>query len=106
VATKTVPHPDDAKTRTPRVVALPLDPSTPPPARTQSRELIPVGFGRLPDGPLLSPREVAERLGVRPRWVTDKHNAGHLIGYRLPGSNWLRFDWSEVVACLEKNGGD
>jgi hypothetical protein len=57
----------------------------------------------LPEGPLLSSYELAQRLGVSQRWVTDKHHAGHLTGYRLPGSNRLRFDWREVMACLQKS---
>jgi hypothetical protein len=59
-----------------------------------------------PSGPLLKATEVAERLNVTPRWVTDKWNAGHLKGYRLPGSNRLRFDWPEILACLDTNGSD
>ena len=56
-------------------------------------------------GELLTAREVAGRLGVRTRWVTDKWNQGLLPGYRLPGSNRLRFVWRDVVASLERNGG-
>lgn len=90
-----------------RIVELPFDPAGP----------LPMGFGvgrgadpsagvQLPELPLLKSHEVAERLGVKPRWVTDKLNAGHLTGYRLPGSNRLRFSWPEVMACLERSGGE
>ena len=58
-----------------------------------------------PHEELLTAREVGERLGVRPRWVTDKWNEGVLPGYRLPGSNRLRFLWPEILACLERHGG-
>jgi hypothetical protein len=53
---------------------------------------------------LLTARDVAERLGVRPRWVTDKCREGLLPGYRLPGSNRLRFSWPDVLASLQRYG--
>jgi hypothetical protein len=56
---------------------------------------------RLPER-LLSSVEVAKILGVRPRWVTDKWAAGYLPGRRLPGSNRLRFLWSEIEEALER----
>jgi hypothetical protein len=76
------------------------------PVQTDGLGRVPIGFGNVPEGPLLKSKHVAERLGVSQRWVTDKWRAGHLTGYQLPGSNRLRFDWSEVVACLEKKGGE
>ena len=55
---------------------------------------------------LLTAHEVARRLGVRTRWVTDKCHQGLLPGYRLPGSNRLRFSWDDVLASLERLAGD
>lgn len=49
--------------------------------------------------------EVAERLGVTVGWVWDKWEAGELPGRRLPGSNRLRFMWSEVEEVLERGRG-
>ena len=61
---------------------------------------------RLPAGPLLMANEIAEFLNVPPRWVMEKFNSGHLIGYRLPGSNRVRFDKSEVIATLQRQGAE
>jgi hypothetical protein len=92
---------DDEASRA-RVEQLPHDPTRPRWA-FHSKTLLPAGFGTRPDDPFLTARELAELLNVTPRWVTDKHNAGALKGgFRLPGSNRLRFDWSKVLAGFEK----
>ena len=80
----------------------PPDPGIPAALRLAGDPLLGVPDSQ---GELLTAREVAGRLGVRTRWVTDKWNQGVLPGYRLPGSNRLRFAWAEVVASLERNGG-
>jgi hypothetical protein len=67
---------------------------------------VPIGFAASADGQLMTSLQVAKALNVSQRWVTDKHGQGHLKGYRLPGSRLLRFDWDEVVECLEQNGGE
>lgn len=49
--------------------------------------------------PLITAREVAERIGVSPATVLRKWRSGDLPGYRL-ASNQLRFDADEVEAWL------
>jgi hypothetical protein len=65
---------------------------------------VPIGFAPARDSEMMTALEVAKALNVKQRWVTDNWRA--LNGYRLPGSNRLRFDWDEVVECLEQNGGE
>lgn len=50
--------------------------------------------------PLMLAREVAEWLGVSPRWVMNKAADGSLPSLRLPGSNRVRFRRSEVETAL------
>src|SRR4051794_40338241 len=50
--------------------------------------------------PLLTAREVAERLGATPRWVLDRWAAGDLPGFRLT-ARMVRFRASEIDAWLE-----
>jgi excisionase family DNA binding protein len=54
------------------------------------------------DEPLLTARDVAERLGVDVGWIYDEWQAGRLPGFRL-GSRMLRFRWSEIEAWLESH---
>ena len=53
--------------------------------------------------PLLTARELAERLGMSTDWVLDKWEAEELPGFRLGGGERgpVRFRWSEVEAVLE-----
>ena len=50
--------------------------------------------------PLLTTRDVAERLGVSPATVLRRWRSGDLPGYRL-AENCLRFDPDELDAWLE-----
>ncbi len=59
---------------------------------------------RLLDEPLITAREVAERLGMSNAWVLDRWEAGELPGFRL-GSRAVRFRWSELEAWLESRRG-
>jgi predicted DNA-binding transcriptional regulator AlpA len=54
---------------------------------------------------LLSAREVADFLGVTPRWVMEKYRAGDLPGAQLHGSNRARFWLSEIVATMTRPKG-
>jgi hypothetical protein len=53
--------------------------------------------------PLLTARELAERLGVSADWVLDHWEADELPGFRLGGGKRgpVRFRWSEVELVLE-----
>lgn len=55
-------------------------------------------------GPLLTTRQVADRLGLSPETVLRRWRAGELPGFRL-GSNVLRFDPAEVDRWLEGQRG-
>ena len=56
-----------------------------------------------PYEPLITAREVADRLGMSVDWVLKKWQAGELPGYRLNGRNArpVRFRWSEILAWLD-----
>jgi predicted DNA-binding transcriptional regulator AlpA len=64
--------------------------------------------------PLLKAYEVAERLGMSPRWVLEKWEAfdrgepdglpGFRLGPRPPAP--VRFRWSEVEAWLRRQRGE
>jgi excisionase family DNA binding protein len=45
--------------------------------------------------------EIADLLGMTPRWVVEKAHAGHLPHYKLPGSNRVKFLVSEVLHKLK-----
>jgi hypothetical protein len=49
--------------------------------------------------------EVAERLGVTPRWVLERFNrtVDSLPGHRLGGHGPLYFYWSELEPWLKRN---
>jgi excisionase family DNA binding protein len=53
--------------------------------------------------PLLTAREVADVLGIRPGTVLDWFEAGRIPGFRLGGrvGSPVRFRWSELEAWLE-----
>ncbi|MBA2385254.1 MAG: helix-turn-helix domain-containing protein [Actinobacteria bacterium] len=53
--------------------------------------------------PLLTARELGERLGLSPATVLDWHEAGRLPSFRLGGAKGgpVRFRWEEVEAVLE-----
>jgi len=53
--------------------------------------------------PLLTAREVAERLGLSPATILDWHEAGKLPSFRLGGATGgpVRFRWEEVEMVLE-----
>ena len=53
--------------------------------------------------PLLTARQVTDRLGMSTDWVLDKWEAEELQGFRLGGGERgpVRFRWSEVEAVLE-----
>ncbi len=55
--------------------------------------------------PLLTTRQVADRLGLSPETVLRRWRAGELPGFRL-GSNVLRFDEAELDAWLEARRGE
>ncbi len=55
-------------------------------------------------GPLLTTRQVADRLSLSPETVLRRWRAGELPGFRL-GSNVLRFDERELDAWLEARRG-
>ncbi len=55
--------------------------------------------------PLLTTRQVADRLGLSPETVLRRWRAGELPGFRL-GSNVLRFSEVELDAWLEARRGD
>jgi predicted DNA-binding transcriptional regulator AlpA len=57
--------------------------------------------------PLITARDVAERLGMTPDWVLDKWEAGLLPGFRLGSRKGapVRFRWSEIDAWLETRLG-
>jgi hypothetical protein len=50
----------------------------------------------------LTARELGRLLGTSPRWVMDKHRAGRIPSFCLPGSNQVRFLASEVRKSLER----
>jgi excisionase family DNA binding protein len=54
---------------------------------------------------LLTARELADILGVKPATVLDWFEAGRLPGFRLGGrfGSPVRFRWSEVEAWLEEH---
>jgi hypothetical protein len=47
--------------------------------------------------------EVADYLGMSPRWVMDRFNAGDLPGLRLPGGQ-ARFYLSDIIETLREGG--
>lgn len=55
------------------------------------------------DEQFLTGRQIAARLRVTPRWVTEKTASGLIPCRRLPGSNRYRYLWSEVRAALAGN---
>jgi predicted DNA-binding transcriptional regulator AlpA len=54
--------------------------------------------------PLITARELGERVGMSTAWVLDKWEAGELPGFRLGARVGapVRFRWSEIEAWLEK----
>lgn len=66
---------------------------TPPPRRSDA------SAASLPDGPLLSVEQVAEHLGVRPRWVYQRVQTGEIAALRL--GRHLRFRPTVIAAYLE-----
>jgi excisionase family DNA binding protein len=52
--------------------------------------------------PLMLAREVADWLGVSPRWVVDKAANGDVPCIKLPGSNRVRFRRSDVERALAR----
>ena len=58
------------------------------------------------DEPLLTAREVGQRLGLAAKTVMDKARAGVLPSFRVPGGNRVRFRWSEIEAALLGKEGD
>lgn len=53
--------------------------------------------------PLLTARQVGERLGFAPGTVVNWFEAGTIPGFRVGGR--LRFRWSEVEDWLEEKRG-
>jgi len=51
--------------------------------------------------PLLTAREVGERLGMSSAWVLDKWEAGELPGFKL-GNRAVRFRGAEIEVWLEE----
>lgn len=53
--------------------------------------------------PLLTAREIGERLALSPATVLDRFEAGDLPGFKLYGRRGgpVRFRWSEIEAALE-----
>lgn len=50
---------------------------------------------------LLTPEDVAERIGMSPSWVRKRAQARELPHYKVGGK--LRFRWSEIVRFLERH---
>ena len=55
--------------------------------------------------PLLTVREVAERLAVSRTWVLRRIKAGDMPAYRLGGSGPIRLSWDEVRQWAIGNAG-
>jgi hypothetical protein len=73
----------------------------------------PVQPGKLEPSYILTPEQLAERLQVKPSWIYEqtRNRSGVRNPDPLPHIKmglYLRFDWPDVVAWLErqkKNGG-
>lgn len=57
------------------------------------------------DSPMMTTREVAERLGISKATVLRRWRAGEIPGYRL-ASNVLRFDRAEIEQWLADRKGN
>jgi excisionase family DNA binding protein len=54
--------------------------------------------------PLLTSREVAERLGLSWRWVLERFERGEIPGFKFGGkSGPVRFRWSEIEVWLDEH---
>jgi excisionase family DNA binding protein len=65
-----------------------------------SRARLPREQGSGVNEPLLTTRQVAERLGLSPATVLRRYRAGEIPGYRL-ATNVLRFRADELEAWLQ-----
>ena len=69
------------------------------PARVHSTSECANALAALPSRPLLTARELADRLGMTTRWVYLQVEQHELPAYQLGRA--LRFDWSAVLRWLE-----